>query len=160
MLLPLSRQYLPFTVIIDNKRHFPRLRLWFLGQYFSNRGLWTLGSPRHVFSRQRAYILVKFEWETKVRGSWRAGNLGSGYLLSLLSLLPRSQDDLLFPEVGGDLGNIRTFPRKMSSRGGLPGHGRTPAPVFCNVALIEITLTLWFHYGEQESGCRNVPHGA
>ena len=68
--------------------------------------------------------------------------MGSGCLSSLLSPLPHSLDDLPFPEVGGDPGNTRTFPRKMSPQGDLPAHGRTPAPVFCNVALIEITLTL------------------
>lgn len=74
-------------------------------------------------------------------------------------MAPLQPSDLLLPGVDGDLGNARIFPRKMGPWGGLQARRLAPAPVFCNAALIEITLTLRFHYGEQEAGFRRRPVG-
>lgn len=114
-----------------------------LGPVYVKPGSVDLTVPKiHFFPSQGLHAVSRVGMRNTDSGAWGAGNVGSGYLSSLLSPLPHSLDVLPFPEVGGDLGNMRTFPRKMSPQGDLPAHGRTPAPVFCNVALIEITLTL------------------
>lgn len=114
-----------------------------LGPVYVKPGSVDLTVPKtHFFPSQGLHAASRVGIRNTDSGARGAGNVGSGYLSSLLSPLPHSFDDLPFPEVGGDLGNVRTFPRKMRPQGDLPAHGRTPAPVFCNVALIEITLTL------------------
>lgn len=95
---------------------------------------YDLRSPQDTLSAVRGWgLLFRFEWETKVEGA----PVGARMYLTLLI----QPSGWLLLGIEGDFGNTGTFPRKKVSKEP-PCCRLTPAPVFCNAALIEITLTL------------------
>ena len=84
-----------------------------LGPVHVKPGSVDLTVPKtHFFPSQGLHAASRVGIRNTDSGVRGAGNVGSGYLSSLLSPLPHSFDDLPFPEVGGDLGKCVPFPGK------------------------------------------------